>query len=69
MFQPKSRNEQIFEFAVTVAEAPPDDFRAQLLAVLCRLSADQWAVLADVARQYLEEVAATAPPKKEADPD
>lgn len=69
MFQPKSRNEQIFEFAVTVAEAPPDDFRAQLLAVLCRLSADQWAVLADVARQYLEEVAATAPPKKEEDPD
>lgn len=69
MFQPKSRNEQIFEFAATVAEAPPDDFRAQLLAVLCRLSADQWAVLADVARQYLEEVAATAPPKKEEDPD
>ena len=69
MFQPKSRNQQIFEFAATVAEAPPDDFRAQLLAVLCRLSADQWAVLADVARQYLEEVAATAPPKKEDGPD
>lgn len=69
MFQPKSRNEQIFEFAATVAEAPPDDFRAQFLSVLCRLSVDQWAVLADVARQYLEEVAATAPPKKEDGPD
>lgn len=69
MFHPKSRNEQIFEFAATVAEAPPDDFRAQFLSVLCRLSVDQWAVLADVARQYLEEVAATAPPKKEDGPD
>ena len=50
MFQPKSRNEELFEFASRVAEGDPGSLQAQLLAVMSRLTDEQWEVLAQVAR-------------------
>ena len=62
MFRPKSRNEELFEFAVKVAEGDPKSIQAQLLAVMARLTDEQWEVLAQVARKFVEET-------KKADPD
>lgn len=62
MFQPKSRNEELFEFAAKVAEGDPKSIQAQLLAVMARLTDEQWEVLAQVAREFVEET-------KKADPD
>lgn len=62
MFQPKSRNEELFEFAAKVAEGDPKSIQAQLLAVMARLTDKQWEVLAQVAREFVEET-------KKADPD
>ena len=72
MFQPVSRNEELFTFALSAAKAPPDDVRAQLLSVMARLSTDDWAALARVARLFLEEAGAAppSPPKdSETGPD
>lgn len=49
MFQPKSRNEELFEFAAKVAEGDPGSIQSQLLAVMSRLTDEQWEVLAQVA--------------------
>lgn len=62
MFAPKTRNEELFEFAVKAAESPPSAIQAQLLAVMSRLTDDQWEVLAQVARELYEEM-------KKADPE
>ena len=56
MFQPKSRNEELFEFAAKVAEGDPGNIQAQLLSVMSRLTDEQWEVLAQVAREFVEEV-------------
>ena len=56
MFQPRSRNEELLEFAAKAAEAGPSDIRAQLLTVMARLTDDQWQVLAAVAHQLAAEV-------------
>lgn len=61
MFLPKSRNEELMEFATKVAEGDPGNIRAQLLAVMARLTDEQWEVLAQVAREFVEET-------KKADP-
>ena len=66
MFQPKSRNEELFEFAAKAAEAGPGDIRAQLLTVMARLTDDQWQVLSDVAHQLVAEMDQN---KKDAGPD
>ena len=55
MFQPKSRNEELFEFAAKVAEGDPGNIQAQLLSVMSRLTDEQWEVLAQVAREFVEE--------------
>ena len=55
MFVPKSRNEEIFEFVTKVAEGPKNDIRAKLLTVMSRLTDEQWELLADVARQLVDE--------------
>lgn len=55
MFQPKSRNEELFEFAAKVAEGDPGNIQAQLLAVMARLTDEQWEVLAQVAREFVKE--------------
>lgn len=69
MFQPRSRNEELLEFAARAAEAGPSDVRAQLLAVMARLTDAQWQVLAEVANQFVAEVNAASPAKEKADPD
>ena len=61
MFQPKSRNEELFEFAAKVAEGDPGSIQAQLLSVMSRLSDEQWEVLAQVAREFAEETKKTGP--------
>ena len=62
MFVPKTRNEELFEFAVKAAESPSSAIQAQLLAVMSRLTDDQWEVLAQVAHELYEEM-------KKADPE
>lgn len=66
MFQPRSRNEELLEFAARAAEAGPSDIRAQLLSVMARLNDDQWQVLSDVAHQLVAEMDQN---KKDAGPD
>jgi transcriptional regulator with XRE-family HTH domain len=61
MFQPKSRNEELFEFAAKVAEGDPGSIQAQLLAVMSRLTDDQWEVLAQVAQEFVEETKKSGP--------
>ena len=61
MFQPKSRNEELMEFATTVAEGYPGSIQAQLLAVMARLTDEQWEVLAQVAREFVEETKKSGP--------
>lgn len=61
MFLPKSRNEELMDFATKAAEGDPGNIRAQLLAVMARLTDEQWEVLAQVAREFVEE-------SKKADP-
>lgn len=61
MFQPKTRNEELFEFAAKVAEGDPGSIQAQLLAVMSRLTDEQWEVLAQVAREFVEESKKTGP--------
>lgn len=61
MFQPKSRNEELFEFAAKVAEGDPGSIQAQLLAVMSRLTDQQWEVLAQVAREFVEETKKAGP--------
>ena len=61
MFQPKSRNEELFEFAAMVAEGDPGSIQSQLLSVMARLSDEQWDVLAQVARKFAEETKKTGP--------
>ena len=61
MFQPKSRNEELFEFAARVAESDPGSIQAQLLTVMARLTDEQWEVLAQVAREFVEEAKKAGP--------
>ena len=61
MFQPKSRNEELMEFATSVAEGGPGSIQAQLLAVMSRLTDEQWEVLAQVAREFVEETKKAGP--------
>ena len=61
MFRPKSRNEELFEFAAKAAEGDPNSIQAQLLAVMARLTTDQWEVLAQVAQEFVEETKKSDP--------
>lgn len=61
MFQPKSRNEELLEFAEKVAEGDPGSIQAQLLAVMARLTDERWEVLAQVAREFAEETKKSGP--------
>lgn len=61
MFQPRSRNEELMEFATKVAEGDPGSIQAQLLTVMSRLTDEQWEVLAQVAREFVEETKKAGP--------
>ena len=55
MFQPKSRNDELLDYARRIAEGDPGSIQAQLLTVMTRLTDTQWEVLAQVAAQFLAE--------------
>lgn len=55
MFRPRTRNEELFEFFNSAVERDPSDIRVRLLSVMSRLSDDQWALLADMARKLADE--------------
>lgn len=55
MFQPKSRNDELLDYARRIAEGNPGSIQAQLLTVMTRLTDAQWEVLAQVAAQFLAE--------------
>lgn len=61
MFKPRSRNEELMDFATTVAEGDPSSIQAQLLAVMARLTDEQWEVLAQVAREFVKETKKAGP--------
>ena len=63
MFQPKSRNDELLDYARRIAEGDPGSIQAQLLTVMTRLTDAQWEVLAQVAAQFLAE--AQSPPSHE----
>lgn len=55
MFKPKTRNQELIRFAANVANGDENSVQAQLLAVMARLTDEQWEVLAQVAREFVEE--------------
>lgn len=61
MFKPRSRNEELYEFVHKVENSEPGSIQAQLLAVMARLTDEQWEVLAQVAREFVEETKKAGP--------
>lgn len=55
MFRPKTRNEELLEFAVRAAESPSSDIKAKLLHVMAKLTEEQWELLAEIARKWAKE--------------
>ena len=55
MFRPKTRNEELLEFAVRAAESPSSDIKAKLLHVMAKLTEEQWELLAEIARAWAKE--------------
>ena len=54
MFVEKSRDEEIAAFMGNVMKGEPD-FRRKLVAVLSRMTADEWALLEKKVRELLDE--------------
>lgn len=61
MFTPIGRNEDLLRFATKVVKNNPGSIQAQLLSVMARLTDEQWEVLAQVAREFVEETKKTGP--------
>lgn len=61
MFKPKTRNEELYEFLHKVENSEPGSIQSQLLAVMARLTDEQWEVLAQVAREFVEETKKAGP--------
>lgn len=61
MFKPQSRNEELIKFATEVAKGDPGSVQAQILSVMARLTDDQWEVLAQVAKEFVEETKKAGP--------
>lgn len=61
MFKPKSRNEELYEFIHKVENSEPGSIQAQLLTVMARLTDAQWEVLAQVAKEFVEETKKAGP--------
>lgn len=61
MFKPKSRNEELYEFIHKVENSEPSSIQAQLLTVMARLTDAQWEVLAQVAKEFVEETKKAGP--------
>lgn len=55
MFQPKSRNDELLDYARRIAEGNPGSIQAKILTAMTRLTDAQWEVLAQVAEQFVAE--------------
>lgn len=55
MFQPKSRNDELLDYARRIAEGSPGSIQAKILTAMTRLTDAQWEVLAQVAEQFVAE--------------
>lgn len=64
-----SREEEIMRFAATVVRDPSSEFQRQALAVLAKLTPEQWQLMEEMARKLLQEQAADSPQPKESPTD
>lgn len=64
-----SREEEIMRFAATVIRDPSSEFQRQALAVLAKLTPEQWQLMEEMARKLLQEQAADSPQPKESPTD
>lgn len=55
MLQPKSRNDELLDYARRIAEGNPGSIQAKILTAMTRLTDAQWEVLAQVAEQFVAE--------------
>lgn len=55
MFQPKSRNDELLDYARRIADGNPGSIQAKILTAMTRLTDAQWEVLAQVAEQFVAE--------------
>lgn len=53
---PRTRDEEIADFVADVMTAEPDDIRVRMIAVMSRLTAEDWAFIAKRARELKEEL-------------
>lgn len=60
-----SREEEIMRFAATVIRDPSSEFQRQALAVLARLTPEQWQLMEEMARKLLQEQTADSPQPEE----
>lgn len=60
-----SREEEIMRFAATVIRDPSSEFQRQALAVLAKLTPEQWQLMEEMARKLLQEQAADSPQPEE----
>lgn len=56
-----SREEEIMRFAATVIRDPSSEFQRQALAVLAKLTPEQWQLMKEMARKLLQEQAKESP--------
>lgn len=64
-----SREEEIMRFAATVIRDPSSEFQRQALAVLAKLTPEQWQLMEQMARKLLQEQSADSPQPKESPAD
>lgn len=60
-----SREEEIMRFAATVIRDPSSEFQRQALAVLAKLTPEQWQLMEEMARKLLQEQAKESPQPEE----
>lgn len=61
MFVNPSREEEVMRFAATVIRDPSSEFQRQALAVLAKLTPEQWQLMKEMARKLLQEQAKESP--------
>lgn len=64
-----SREEEIMRFAATVIRDPSSEFQRQALAVLAKLTPEQWQLMEQMARKLLQEQAKESPQPEESPTD
>lgn len=64
-----SREEEIMRFAATVIRDPSSEFQRQALAMLAKLTPEQWQLMEEMARKLLQEQAEEPPQPEESPTD